>query len=108
MAIKDAIAKYGKSNFSKTILCYCSKEDIDEKEKYYINLYNAVEDRNFYNCSEGGQGGDGWRAWQKYAKEHPDEAQELYQANSQRLREWTRTHPEEAKKNTEAMLLASH
>lgn len=107
-AIKDAIAKYGKSNFSKTILCYCSKEDVDEKEKYYINLYNAVEDKNFYNCSEGGQNGDGWRAWQKYAKEHPDEVQELYQANYQRLQEWIRTHPEEARKNTEIMLSASH
>lgn len=107
-AVLDAIVKYGKENFFKEILCYCTKEDIDEKEKYYINLYNAVEDENFYNLSEGGQNGDGWKAWQKYAEKHPEEAYAMYQKNYTQLKSWIETHPEEAKRNVEIMLEASH
>ncbi len=44
-----AIQKYGKENFSKTIIELCSPTNIDEREKYWIKKYNAVEDKNFYN-----------------------------------------------------------
>lgn len=58
--ITKALNKYGKENFSKEILCFCdTREEADEKEKYYINFYNAVEDNNYYNNAEGGSGGDG-------------------------------------------------
>jgi hypothetical protein len=56
--IKRAINKYGKENFSKIIICNTkNKNESNEKEKYYISLFNAVESDDFYNISEGGDGG---------------------------------------------------
>lgn len=56
--IHRAINKYKKENFKKDILYIASsEEEMNEKEKYYISLYNAVEDNNFYNIANGGQGG---------------------------------------------------
>lgn len=53
-----AIKKYGRENFRREILCFCStQEEMDEKEMYYIKKYNAVKNPNFYNISEGGKGG---------------------------------------------------
>jgi hypothetical protein len=59
-SIKLALKKYGSENFSKEILE--ESNDIDylfEREKYYINLYDAVNSKEFYNMSEGGKGGSG-------------------------------------------------
>lgn len=58
-AIKKAIKKYGINNFKKEILEY--NDDIKyiyEREKYWINEYNAVNSKEFYNISEGGKGGN--------------------------------------------------
>lgn len=57
--LKRAIEKYGRENFSKEIIeeCY-SKEELDKKEIYWINYYNAVESKDFYNISCGGDGGN--------------------------------------------------
>ena len=53
--IKPAIKKYGKHNFKRETLAYAySDEELNELEKYYIKLYNAVEDKTFYNIAEGG------------------------------------------------------
>lgn len=47
---------YGKENFSKEILNWSESSDaLVELEKFYISLYNAVEDPNFYNISPGGE-----------------------------------------------------
>lgn len=55
----EAITKYGKENFKKEILYISNSEEENcQKEKEYIEKYNAVEDRNFYNIAEGGKGGD--------------------------------------------------
>lgn len=57
--IHRALNKYGFDNFECHILCECfSDEELNEKEKYYISLFNAVDDENFYNIAPGGQGGD--------------------------------------------------
>ena len=48
-----AIEKYGKENFKKEILEECDITELDEKEKYWIAYYNALEDENFYNLSKG-------------------------------------------------------
>ena len=54
--IKKAIKKYGKKNFKKEILEFCStKEELDYKEIFYINELKAIE--NGYNISIGGTGG---------------------------------------------------
>lgn len=57
--LKQDILKYGKDNFTKSIL-HISKDDLEnsEKEKQFIALYNAVSNPLFYNIHEGGSGGN--------------------------------------------------
>lgn len=47
-----AIQKYGKENFDYEILEECTLEQLNEKEKYWIQYFNSIE--NGYNLSEGG------------------------------------------------------
>ena len=55
--LQEAIIKYGKSNFTCKILCRCnSAQELDIKEMYYIDLYNAVDSPEFYNLVPGGTG----------------------------------------------------
>lgn len=57
--LKRAIKKYGKEHFSKEIIEECElKEQLDEREKYWISFYNAVNSNEFYNIASGGDGGD--------------------------------------------------
>ena len=47
--------KYGEDYFKFYVLEYCDVSDLDEKERYYIGLYNTT-DRDFgYNLQSGGQ-----------------------------------------------------
>lgn len=57
--LQRAIAKYGKMNFSKSIL-FISKDEEENnlKEKEFIALYNATTNPLFYNIHEGGSGGN--------------------------------------------------
>lgn len=56
--LTQALKKYGRENFSKEILCICdSSDELNDKEKYYIDLYNATSSRDFYNIAKGGNGG---------------------------------------------------
>ena len=47
--------KYGKENFKFYILEYCEKDELDEKEIYYMNLYNTMNREYGYNLKSGGQ-----------------------------------------------------
>lgn len=49
--ISDAIRKYGKENFTFQVLEECAIEELDEREQYYINLYNCVVP-NGYNVKD--------------------------------------------------------
>lgn len=51
-----AILKYGKDNFSITLLEECNNQIIDEREIYWINYYNTYTGDG-YNCTGGGEGG---------------------------------------------------
>ena len=46
-----AMQEYGLQNFSFELLCECSKQELDEKEKYFIQLYQA--DLYGYNGTKG-------------------------------------------------------
>jgi hypothetical protein len=57
IAIKKAIKKYGKENFTKEILCFCkSLEELADKEKEYITT-EIINDPSSYNMILGGIGG---------------------------------------------------
>lgn len=102
--ILKALEKYGKENFSKQILTICeSREEADKKEKEYIQKYNCVEDKKYYNLQEGGTGGDGWRAAKRYFENHPEKAKQLYEASGKRLRKWAKKNPELVQLNIEKM-----
>lgn len=49
-----AMRKYGIENFNFEILEECSKDLLDEREKYWINYYDTYE--NGYNMTKGGDG----------------------------------------------------
>ena len=56
--LKLAINKYGKENFKKEIIKICeSKQQVNEKEQYYIKDYDTIG-QNGYNIALGGGGGD--------------------------------------------------
>lgn len=56
--IKRAINKYGSINFSKEIIENCkTKEILDERERYWIQYYDAIKSGEFYNIASGGDGG---------------------------------------------------
>ena len=54
ICITNAVKKYGKDNFKVVILEKCSnKEDLNEKEKYYIKQLKE-SGQKYYNISNGG------------------------------------------------------
>lgn len=58
--LKQAIEKYGRQNFSVTLLeCCKSKEELNAREVYWISRYNAQHSREFYNICKGGEAGPG-------------------------------------------------
>lgn len=51
--IYNALKKYGANKFNYDIVETCNIKLMDEKEKYYIKLYDSI--KNGYNCRSGGQ-----------------------------------------------------
>lgn len=48
--LKKAIEKYGVENFEKTILEICNnKEELWKREEYWLNFYDAKNNKTFYN-----------------------------------------------------------
>lgn len=59
VVLKKAIEKYGNNNFDVQIIEYCfNEQDACQKERYWIEKYNAVYSDNFYNIAQGGDGGN--------------------------------------------------
>lgn len=56
--IHKAIRKYGIENFTFSILEECSKEYLNDREVYWINYYNSLEEG--YNMIPGGSNGAGY------------------------------------------------
>ena len=57
--LRRAVAKYGKENFSRTIIDRAStRDELNEKEMFWIKFYNATGSHEFYNIASGGTGGD--------------------------------------------------
>ena len=68
------LAKYKKENFSVQLLEWCySKEELDSKEKFWINYYNAKNDYMFYNVYDGGiDGRKGYKSTPQFCKQMSD------------------------------------
>jgi group I intron endonuclease len=45
----EDIKKYGKENFKKDILEYCTKDNLGEREEYWIQILDASKSKDFYN-----------------------------------------------------------
>ena len=56
--IKNAQKKYGINNFTKEILEECSKENVNEREIFWINELQSTKSKIGYNVTKGGEGGD--------------------------------------------------
>ena len=93
--LKEALAKYGKENFIKEILDICeTPQEANDKERYYIALYNAVKSDDFYNLSEGGQEGAGFKIYLEKLKNDPEYAKQHEEKRLARLREWQQANPQ--------------
>lgn len=55
MAIKKAIRKYGKENFTIELIEEVEQDKLDEREVYWISYYDSYN--KGYNCTLGGQNG---------------------------------------------------
>lgn len=93
LALKKAIRKYGKENFSKEILFdFSSESEMWDKEREIVNE-GFISKRDNYNISLGGYGG-----WDYAQKVHPRKSSEKY---NDMLSKWTRfvgmKHSEESK-----------
>lgn len=63
--IKRAIKKYGKQNFKKEIIEKCNSiDELNNREKYWINFYNSKDGKIGYNLSNGGDSNLGYK-WTK-------------------------------------------
>jgi group I intron endonuclease len=59
ISLNRAIKKYGRENFLKEIIEHCKSLDhLNERERFWINELNAVQDPMSYNVHEGGNGGN--------------------------------------------------
>ena len=70
--ISEAIAIYGKDNFKVKILEECNSiEELNNRETYFIELFNAVNSNRFYNKSYGKES-EGWEGVNRMYSENPN------------------------------------
>jgi hypothetical protein len=80
--LNRAYKKYGEDKFKRELIEYCGIEELNNKEQYYITLYNTKFPHG-YNLTEGGEGMKGYKyspqqclnvsqakIGKKYPKEH--------------------------------------
>jgi len=56
----DAMNCYGYDNFTIEVIEECDSASVDERERYYICLYDTTNKANGYNMTLGGEGGNTW------------------------------------------------
>lgn len=53
----NSFIKHGIESHVFKVVEYCQEEELNDKEKYYIRLFNTFQTKNGLNLSDGGQGG---------------------------------------------------
>jgi len=91
LLLHKAIKKYGIDNFEKEILEECShKEELDEREIYWIKFHNSTNKKIGYNISEGGTGGKltkvEWKKGKTYEEAYGKEKAEELKAHFSKIR----------------------
>lgn len=77
LLLNYAIKKYGRHNFKKEILEYClSIEELNNREMFWIQYYDATNKKIAYNLTDGGSGGD----TNKYAKDREERIKKFVKA----------------------------
>lgn len=77
----QAIRKYGKDQFSVSIVEECDNQLLSDREKYYISLYNATDPEHGYNMTAGGESLD----FTKFKTDYPDKYKERNEKISKAL-----------------------
>lgn len=95
--LNKAISKYGKENFKKEILEIVNNDvELNEREKFYIKLYNAVQNPQYYNIAQGGQGGLLMKGYsEKEKKKIYEQRQKYYKKENHPM--YGKHHSEETK-----------
>jgi group I intron endonuclease len=90
--VDRAIKKYGKENFTYQIITELPNDwkVIDEHEKYWIKFYNAFEDKNHYNLTEGGGGRSGFKHSEESKKKMKDNHADVSGENNPRWKNYAR------------------
>ena len=89
IALKEAIKKYGKSNFVIEILEWAdTKEELDDLEIKNISFFSSIY--NLYNIAKGGNGGD-------TVSHHPNK-EAIYRKRSESLKNWHSSLTSEVKR----------
>ena len=62
VALHAAVKKYGTRRFMLSIIEFCDKEELNDRERYWIKELNTYLDPKDYNLTPGGDGGRGlWK-----------------------------------------------
>lgn len=78
--LQNAWNKYGEENFDFYIVETCKCEELNDKEVYYINLYNTLNYNYGYNMQSGGQNS---RPNEEVRKKLSDSLKRTYQENEE-------------------------
>lgn len=91
LLLKQAIQKYGRNNFRKEVILFCSNEvDLSYLEQIYVEKY--IDDPNCYNISPGGKGGNTLKYFSNEKK------REVYFKRKNGIAKWCEQNPIEVKR----------
>ena len=58
--LQNAYNKYGTGNFTIEVIEECKKEELDDREIFWIDYYKSYDPKYGYNKTKGGTGGDSY------------------------------------------------